>query len=86
MAFWVIYFSRDEKKRPLHSGPYGMEIQAQRYADKMIRSGSYDIIESKSRIWANARGEVLQKLVDKHHDMEMGSLRVSTAEKRNGKR
>ena len=81
MACWVIHYADDTNKKPLHSGPFSGEVQAQRYADENVQSGTYDIVSTRSRTWAKARGEVLQKLTEKYHDVDKGRMRVYTAEK-----
>lgn len=80
MPFWVIHFSEDPSQKPLHSGPYDMELQAQRYADSNVKSGTYDIVPTRSGVWQRARGEVLQFLVEKYRDIDKGRMRVYTAE------
>ena len=76
MTYWVIHYSEDTSKKPLHSGPFQMEIQAQRFADENVKSGTYDIVDTRSRVWTRARGEVLQKLTERTHDMDKGRMRV----------
>jgi len=81
MPFWIIHFSDDTNKRPIHSGPFSLELEAQKFADENVKSGSYHIIQSRLRDWRRARGEVLQKLVEMTKDIDKGRMRVYTEKK-----
>ena len=73
-SFWVIFLDGDTGK-VMHSGPYPFSLRATKWADDMVTSGKYDIVETRSGTWDGARQEVKQKLADNHKDAGIGAKR-----------
>lgn len=74
MSWWVIFLD-SESGRILHSGPYSMELKAQRWADDMVASGKFDVVSTRSGTWEGARQEVKQKMADGSKDAGIGAKR-----------